>query len=403
MNALLAAIALCIALLTFAPRPAKADSGQIVAKQNVADICNAPAITHRKTIVYVDLSAIKKDQREWGLTILNRLELAPREWLTVLGVNPNTFEISEVFDSCYPALTKQELDSSRSKRGWLDSLTQMDPEGQQRENIQAFETRLTNALDKLVDIAGKYSPGKRRDILGALAVDKNRFEDRRSVYRLVIYTDGTIEEPTVAKTGGKDQFVRSLTEHYATGFSGADIYVYGAIGSDAGQPLETRAQIFSGYFLNSWGWLRSFAPSLPQQDHALYKPLTRMNGSFSGGGAEGTAKLTFALDDTNAASEVWLSFVVGANTLFIPLKGDYACKDESCTLTATAIENIPFGVPTPYFRKGDKLSLVGTSGGEFTGKLQPASPEVFKDAGGGAEIGPKGTKQVEYSLRLAAQ
>src|SRR5690349_2787092 len=61
---------------------------QIIATPNIEELCkSAPAATYRKTLVYVDLSAIVKGKTDWGLTILNKLEFAPRESFTLLGVN----------------------------------------------------------------------------------------------------------------------------------------------------------------------------------------------------------------------------------------------------------------------------------------------------------------------------
>jgi hypothetical protein len=62
---------------------------QIIATPNIEIVCkSAPTVTHRRTVVYVDLASIRASRTEWGLTILNRLELAPREILTILAVNP---------------------------------------------------------------------------------------------------------------------------------------------------------------------------------------------------------------------------------------------------------------------------------------------------------------------------
>ena len=98
-----------VALFALTAYAAHADSGKIIATQNTRAICSATPVTYRKTIIYVDLASIKKDEREWGLTILNRLELAPREWITIIGVNPSTFEIIDVFDSCFPVMTEEIL------------------------------------------------------------------------------------------------------------------------------------------------------------------------------------------------------------------------------------------------------------------------------------------------------
>src|SRR5215831_12318838 len=96
---------------------------QILNPNDIEAICRSfKTETHRNTIVYVDLSSIKQGEDEWGYTILKKLELAPRERLTVLGVNPSSFEVLEVFDSCYPTFTQPEILQLRSTRSLWDKL-----------------------------------------------------------------------------------------------------------------------------------------------------------------------------------------------------------------------------------------------------------------------------------------
>src|SRR5262245_16503215 len=204
----------------------KGAESQIIATPNIEKVCkSAPTVTHRRTVVYVDLASIRESRTEWGLTILNRLELAPREILTILAVNPSTFEIGEVFDSCYPVFTPSEIDEARKSRTAWDKLTTLDPADQQRENLQTYDSRLRNALDKIVAQAGKFKETARRNILGAIAFDKNRFSDPRALYRLILYTDGIIKEPGIGVADIKS--VSALTERYPASFSGAEVAVYG--------------------------------------------------------------------------------------------------------------------------------------------------------------------------------
>jgi hypothetical protein len=70
-------VSLAGALIVTNPRGAQS---QIIATPNIDKVCkSAPTLTHRRTVVYVDLASIHESRTEWGLTILNRLELAPRE------------------------------------------------------------------------------------------------------------------------------------------------------------------------------------------------------------------------------------------------------------------------------------------------------------------------------------
>ncbi len=75
-------------------------TAQILNQNNIEQLCKAAPITFRRTLVYVDISSISKGKNEWGLTLINRLELGAREPLTILSVNPNSFEITPVFELC---------------------------------------------------------------------------------------------------------------------------------------------------------------------------------------------------------------------------------------------------------------------------------------------------------------
>jgi hypothetical protein len=340
---------------------------QIIATPNIEKVCkSAPIVTHRRTVVYVDLASIRDSRTEWGLTILNRLELAPREILTILAVNPSTFEIGEVFDSCYPVFTPSEIDEARKSRTAWDKLTTLDPADQQRENLQTFDSRLRNALDKIVAQAGKFKETARRNILGAIAFDKNRFFDPRAFYRLVLYTDGTIKEPTI---GVPDiNSVNALTEKYPASFSGAEVAVFGINAGAQDASFQSGEQVFGAFFLKSWGRLKSFSSSLPQQQSFLFPAATRMDGTFEGGGTQGAVKLAlFAAKQGNIA-DGWLAFNVGREILYVPFQGDFQCDGEACTLSATCTESVPPQASSPYFRKGDRLRLTGKTQRSLEGR-----------------------------------
>jgi hypothetical protein len=136
-------------------------SSQILNRSNIEQLCKASAATYRRTIVYIDISSVTKSRTEWGLTLINRLELGVREPLTILAVDPNTFEISQTFDLCYPTMTKSEIAEARSGRSQWDKLVSSDPEDQQRENLQTYDARLKNALDKVLTVASKFQAGER--------------------------------------------------------------------------------------------------------------------------------------------------------------------------------------------------------------------------------------------------
>jgi hypothetical protein len=365
---------------------------QIITAPDVDEVCHsAPSLTSRSTLIYVDLSSIKVGEHEWGNTILHKLEFAPRERLAVLGVNPGTFDISEVFDSCWPTLTKSEIDSVQKNRGWWKKLTEMDSESQQRENLQTFNARLGNALDKLVVEAGKITVGHRRDILGAIAVDKNRFKDRAAYYRLIVFTNGVILDDF--GTGADEaRIAEFLSKKYPAAFSGAEVFLFGITGSDREAPLESKQRIFSNFFLSNGAHVQSFSQSLPQQTNELYSPVISMSGTFEGGGTTGSVKLTI-VEAKSATAEIWLNFVVGGTALYVPFQGEYRCDKDVCSLKASATDNIPLLAAAPYFRKGDQISLSGKRGVGLEGSLGSESKEVFQG----------GRDEAKYKLKVILQ
>src|SRR5262245_28607498 len=95
----------CIPAILFSVMAATNSFAQIINTSDIDKICreNKP-VTSRNTIVYVDFASLKPGETEWGYTLIKKLELATRERITILGVNPNTFEVFEVFDLCHPTL-----------------------------------------------------------------------------------------------------------------------------------------------------------------------------------------------------------------------------------------------------------------------------------------------------------
>ena len=369
---------------------------QLIATPNIDQLCKAaPILTYRKTVVYADLAAIQSAKQDWGLTILNRLELAPRETLSVIGVNPNTFEVKEVFDSCFPELAASEIQNARLSRGIWDKLTSLDPVDQQRENLQTFDARLRNALDQVIALSNRYQAGERQNVLGAIAFDKDRYSDAKAFYRLIIYTDGALKDgPVDTKSpAGEAASFDTLVKQYSASFSGSEVQVFGINGTLNTTALDQRQQTFSAFFLRNWAHLKSFAPTLPQQDSYLYPAAVRMNGNFQGGGTQGALKLALFARKQGENANGWLAFNVGPGTLYVPFEGVYRCTGDTCSVDATCSETIPPGLPSPYFRRGDRIVLSGKRGGALEGTLQAAGQEVFKE----------GSQNVNYALRFPAQ
>jgi hypothetical protein len=380
------------------------NQGGLINTTDIRQMCaSAPVLTYRKTVIYVDLAEVQKlalnskgAKPEWGLTILNKLELAPREALTVLSVDPSTFDVKQVFESCLPILTDSEITDARKTRTIFQKLTSMDPGDQNRENLQTFNVSLGNALDRILRDSSSFSEGTRRDILGAIALDKDRYSDKNAFYRVIIYTDGVIKEPSLERgQGGDGDLSQNLAERFQASYSGAEVMVFGIDGNFQEGTLQGREDFFSDYFLRSWAHMKSFSPSLPRQEDELYSKASRMDGGFEGCGSKGSAKLALFSAERSETTNGWLAFNMGPRMLYVPLEGVYRCTGGSCGLKAECNQSVPPQSKTPYVRKGDKIVLSGKSGERLDGSLEPPIPESCIG-------GPQESKEdVKYDLHFS--
>jgi hypothetical protein len=291
---------------------------------------------------------------------------------------------------CLPTLTKSEIEYARSGRNQWDKLTSADPEEQQRENLQTFDARLRNALNKVLADAGKFQPSKRKNILAALAFDKNRFSDRSSFYRIIVYTDAVVTDPDLEISADLSKYVASLNSKYPATFYGADVAIFGVSETNDSQfSLQNRERIFEAYLLANWAYLKSFSPSLPAQRNDPYSAVTRLEGTFEGGNSQGAARISYSAP-TTAQTIGWVTFVIGRNQLYLPFEGSLECEGEQCKLSGSASESVPPLAQSPYFRKGDRIILQGKKDTRFEGSLTSEAKEVFKD----------GNQEARYTLKF---
>ena len=109
----------------------------------------------------------------------------------------------------------------------------------------------------------------RRNILGAIAFDKNRYSDPNAFYRVLIYTDGSIKEPpSEIKSASGDV----LAEPDPASFSGAEIWIFGIDGNVQDLTVEQKEQTFSAFFLKNWAHLKSFSLLFPSRRATFFLP-----------------------------------------------------------------------------------------------------------------------------------
>jgi hypothetical protein len=85
-----------------------------------------------------------------------------------------------------------------------------------------------------------------------------------------------------------------------------------------------------------------------------------------------------------------VTFVIGRIQLYLPFEGSLDCEGEQCKLSANASESVPSLAQSPYFRKGDRITLLGKKDTRLEGNLTSEAKEVFKD----------GNQEAKYTLKF---
>lgn len=352
-------------------------AGQIVVSAKIEDTCRSLGqVTTRKTIAYIDLASIRADDNDWGLTLLNKLNLAPREVLIVLAVNPFDLTVREVFNLCWPKYTDDELKTAKQNMSVWAWLVSPDPYDQQKENLETFDNRLRQALEyvRTSQLKKEDEQGK-KNFLAAISLDKDRFNDPKEYRRIIVYSDAALDDPLV-KLNDPAQAVASLSKNYPINFKYSEISVFG-VRADNALTTDVMEKVFRGYFVTGAGYLESFSFALPEQSNSLSSQVAHYEGDYSGGGAAGAAELVFAVVDNKTLVNAWVRFSAPQGALYIPIDGEYGCDSSGCNITATILTSIPEFGDRPFFRKGDRVQLKGTADG-WSGELQSLSHEVFE-------------------------
>ena len=216
--------------------------------------CNNLTQKERKTFIYIDKSSIKKGYYK---DLIRKLKgtFLPHEQVVVLSFNPQNQNIKEVFNSCVPKLSKEEIKKIKKKGGLF--LFSESPIDKAKEDYQFFISALTSILKKIKPIEDIEN----KQIIEMFYNESNRFET--PLNRVIIYSDmmENSEDFPLEKIISNKYSVKDF-EEYKSNFNYANVYVLLNEKKLKASKLRNLADFWDNYFEYNEADLKNFNTEL---------------------------------------------------------------------------------------------------------------------------------------------
>jgi hypothetical protein len=367
-------VAIALSLFVFPP---VAYAQNIFRGDTSSQICEEYENTSlRQTVVYIDLLSIQENDTEWGLAIINKIPLTPREKITIIPIDTHRGQLEKEFVTCYPALTEKEIEGQDERRNLIDKMFSFDPAEQNKENIDLFTIKLKNFLNYVYSEAQKISEKKvEYNAFDVISFDSRRFQGDRIENRVIVFSDLS-DEFTRSLSNGQAHRVKISDQFDAhpIDFNGSDVSIYG-LSNDIADNLPTIEAGYTLYLQKQKARLRSIGPTLPFDNSIPATNIFNYDGQFSADGVIlGSHMLRVYSSDSGNITKTELQVNTNIDELWVPLITDGNCSTEDCDFVAKVEQDVPLLSVAPYFRSGDKF-VVDIS--RKKGELRPVSVERF--------------------------
>lgn len=330
--------------------PPEEVGGASATSRKMEDFCSIKGLAApvRETVLVIDQSSLVTSSPEefrlknpklievlQGLSNNSRAvetgAMAPRERLSIVGVNPKSGAVNKVFSGCLPGFSADEL-AGRAASGSdsaLDKYMGSDLASEAREYGENF-----SKFALIAALSVKPAPKAQQDQSGAGLLRLIKLlasQPGETPRRIFLYTDPSRDLrqlPEGYEEARKAAFALARSNPVSMGL--AEVHVVPA-GRDV---TATQTAFMDALFLGSGADLRSAAPF--SADKLL--PAAQKNYAFSGQMPVGdgvSVPVDIYLRVTRDGSLVnsWVSYTGGAGLWSTPLSGDFNCIDEGeCTL-----------------------------------------------------------------------
>ncbi|SFR52653.1 hypothetical protein [Thiomicrospira sp. ALE5] len=144
----------------------------------------------RKTIFYIDISSINKDDNSWATEFLNKTNFLPREKVEIFFIDTfNNVIIEGMTEVCYPDLSDSDIALERESRSRISRFFTNDIEESIKRDQRLFNSRLRSVLSNALRLVNE-NEGRvpSSNVLNLLSFEQSRFSNQY-FNRVIIYSD----------------------------------------------------------------------------------------------------------------------------------------------------------------------------------------------------------------------
>jgi uncharacterized Zn-binding protein involved in type VI secretion len=337
----------------------------------------------RQTVAYIDTRILIDGDQRWAEQLMSKLtsSLMPSEVVTLVGLDTERGQSTEVWSGCYPDYSPERLETLKKEGGGFFS---GDPVKALKEQQGLFKTQLGAALGKLltdnmrpaqaVEINPAAPPQKQ--IIRALASDEARLENRTGENRVILYSDMIENSDLGMALTAKDKAGEAAASTLGLNLQNASLYAYGALSTlkSRGPEAEKAEKYWAGFFHSADAQLIAFAPELGMSASTPVEAL-HYEISVSVAGNQRLGRMSLFVDRNGAVHDSYITLSSSGRSYI--KGGTFLCKGETCQLEGETPEPVVTTDGHAMLKAGGtrdalkgQLSLEGA-------KLPDGSPATF--------------------------
>lgn len=187
--------------------------------------CTNISDKQRITSIYLDIS--NTSNKKFALDILSELQnnFLPHERLQIFTINPEEVTIKQVYNSCVPKLSLNEIKKIKEE-GSLKYILGGNPIENSKEDYSFFKAELKNTLAKIYK-SSINKDNEKKELVELLYSESASFQ-RKELQRVIIFSDmnQNSKQLPITQIFNDELISNKIIKEYKINFNYAEFYIY---------------------------------------------------------------------------------------------------------------------------------------------------------------------------------
>lgn len=330
--------------------------------------CNKLTDLQRTTSIYVDLG--NTNSAEFGRNIMSELfeNLVPHERVQIFTINPLEASIKQVYNSCAPILSQDEIKKVK-EAGSFKYMLGGNPLDAAKEDFTFFSSEIKSVLSRAFQ-ENVSNDADKKELIEMLYGESTNFEEF-PMQRVILFSD-MLQNSSETK---KEDILNETSDgkylmNYMVNYNNAEFYIFTDKKKLKISEHNKLVKFWKDYFELSNGHVAYFNDSLKLQKTKSVK-LEKFEGTLTISGKDYIAKMLISYSDKLEAVNTW--FIVNMIDS-VPLRGKVKLEKGSLSRAELNVADI---IPENHevFSFGEKFSII-VKGNKLSGTIVIDNTEI---------------------------